>query len=173
MTKEELYTRVDAELLTGVSAKDVANKYGMPYITVIGRKNNLTKIEVPVELIDTPVTRAALEIIRDKIAIEAPKAAKTADMIIDGIEGLKVLNTDIQDALAKVVKKVNYMLDNEELDEDGNVVPMSKRDLQILSNILTSVYSAINAKGTTVNVATAVTTGEQNMSFFKANVRSV
>jgi hypothetical protein len=171
MTRDEQNTRIDAELLCGETPKDVSDKYSVPYPTVALRAKKLKDAtNIPSELVDDNITKATLEIIRDKIAAEAPKIARQADLIIDGLEGLKVLNEDIQKALTKVVTLATSMLDEE--DEDGNSV-ISKRDLQILASVLTSVYSTINAKGTTVNVATSVSTGEQNMSFFKANVRSV
>jgi hypothetical protein len=173
MTRDELNTRVDAELLTGATNKEVAEKYDIPYITVSLRAKKLNELEVPTELTDSNLTRATLELIRDKIAMEAPKVAARADLIIDGLDGIKILNKEIQDGLSKVVKLAVDMLDSEELDKAGNVVPMSKRDLQILAAILTSVYSALNAKGTTVNVATSVTTESQNLAFFKSSVRDV
>lgn len=174
MTKDALNSRIDAELLTGISTKDVADKYDIPYATISARAKALKSVSIPDELTDSNVTKATLEIIRDKIATEAPKVAKQADLIIDGLEGIKVLNADIQSALSKVVRLASSMLDEEELDKDGNVIPISKRDLQILASILTSVYSAINAKGTTVNVAqTNVTTQGENLQFFRANLRGV
>lgn len=174
MTKEELNTRIDADLLIGMAMKDVAAKYDVPYPTVAVRNKALNKPKIPVELLDDNITKATLEIIRDKIALEAPKVAKKADSIIEGLEGLKVLNADIQSALSKVVTIVNSMLDRVEYDDDGNEVPISVKDLQVLSGILTSIYSALNAKGTTVNVAqTNVTTQGENLAYFNANLRSV
>jgi len=173
ITKDELFTRIDSEILTRVPLKTIAEKYEVPYANIASRSRKLAEIQVPDELSDCSITKATLEIVRDKIAAEAPKIAAQADLIIDGLEGIKVLNTEIQAGLSKIVKKAVEMLDEEEVDKEGNIVPISKRDLQILASILTSVYSTINAKGTTVNVATSVTTEGQNLAFFKSSVRDV
>jgi len=167
LSKEELRTRIEAELLTGVDSRDLEEKYGVPYVTINGWKKKLFA-EKPQESISnlTGQTKATLEIIRQKAKDEAPKVSGKIDKIIDGVEGLQGLEPEFQAAMHAAVLKAK-----EFLSEDG----LSVKEWQMVTSTLAQAYSALfNKAGTTVNVAqTNISAEKEAMAFFQASKRSV
>lgn len=171
MTKEELKTRIEAELLSGATPTELAVKYDVPYATVNDWKKKLLSEKPSTQVSDlTNQTVATLEIIRDTAKAQAPAVAGKIDAIIDGIEGLKTLEPEFHTAMLKAVNLAQTFLDA--TDDEGNSV-VSVKEWQIITSTLAQAYGALfNKAGTTVNVAqTNVTAESQNLAFFKASQR--
>jgi len=172
MNKEELRTRIEAELLVGTSPKDLETKYGIPYVTINGWKNKLNK-STDSEISElTNHTKATLEIVRARAKEEAPKVAGKIDKIIDGVEGLQELEPEFQRAMHKAVELAHTFLG--EVDDDGKSA-LTIKEWQMITTTLASAYSAMfNKAGTTVNVAqTNVNAAAEQLSFFKASQRAI
>jgi len=173
MTKQEVRTRVEAELLSGVDARSLETKYDVPYVTINSWKNKLDKEDVPVAISEmTHKTTAALEIVRDRAKEQAPKVAGKIDQIIDGIEGLQELEPAFQTAMLKSVQMAQSFLDHK--DDEGKS-DVTIKEWQIITNTLAQAYGALfNKAGTTVNVAqTNVNAANENLAFFKASQSTI
>jgi transposase len=167
MTKEELRTRVEAELLAGAEPRELAEKYGMAYNTIQLWKKKLFA-EKPTEAISdlTHETTATLELIRTKAKEEAPTVAGKIDKIIDGVEGLQSLEEEFQATMHKAVMRAKEFLDSDDI---------TIKEWQMITSTLGSAYAALfNSKGTTVNVAqTTVNMEKEAIDFFKASKRTI
>ena len=173
MTKDELRTRVEAELLTGKEPIELSKTYDVSYAIILNWKKKLLAEKQPEVISElTQHTKASLEVIRQQAVEVAPKAAKAIDNIIDGINGLKELEPEFHTALQKSVKVAQKFLDD--VDDDGNTT-LSIKEWQLITSTLANAYSALfNRAGTTVNVAqTSVNVGEQNLAFFKASQKKL
>jgi len=173
MDKEELRTRIEAELLTGEEPQDLATKYDVGYVTILNWKKKLLAEKPSANISDlTHQTTAALEIIRDKAKEVAPVVAGKIDTIIDGVEGLKELDPLFHTALKKAVNVAQKFLD--EVDEDGNST-LTIKEWQVITATLSNAYGTLfNKSGTVVNVAqTNVNASSENLAFFNASKRGV
>jgi len=171
MNKDALRTRIEAELISGASATELAVKYDTPYATINNWKKALLA-EAPNTKISelTNQTVATLEVIRDVAKAQAPAVAGKIDRLIDGVEGLKSLEPEFHSAMLKAVKLAQNFLDA--TDDEGNST-LSVKDWQTITSTLSMAFGALfNKAGTTVNVAqTNVTAESQNLAFFKASQR--
>jgi transposase len=167
MTKEELRTRIEAELLTGAEPRELEEKYGVPYPTILGWKKKLLK-EAPTEDIAelTNATKATLEIVREKAKEEAPVVAKKIDKIIDGVEGLKILEPEFHSVMHKAVKRAHSFIEKDDL---------TIKEWELITKTLANAYSAIfNKGGTNVNVVqTNLNANQEALSFFKASKKDI
>ena len=173
VTKAELRTRVEAELLVGKEPRELSDQYGIPYVSILGWKKKLMAEKPEAEISDlTQQTKASLEIIREVAKEQAPVAAKKIDAIIDGVQGLKELEPKFHSALLKAVHVAQGFLD--EVDDEGKTV-LSIKEWQLITTTLSTAYGALfNKAGTVVNVAqTNVNAEQQNMAFFKSSQRGV
>ena len=167
MDKQELRTRVEAELLTGATAQDLADKYGVAYVTINSWKKKLLSEQPTADVSAlTNVDTATLEMIKAKAKEEAPIVAGKIDTIIDGIIGLKELEPEFHTAMMKAVKMASAFLDA--VDDEGEST-VSVKEWQMITNTLGAAYGAIfNKAGTVVNVAqTNVSSANENLAFFK------
>ncbi len=173
MSKEELRTRIEAELLTGVTAQDLEKKYEVPYVTINGWKKKLLSEGPEVAVSDlTNHTVASLEVIRDVAKSTAPKAAAKIDKLIDGVQGLKELEPEFHTALQKSVRIAQQYLD---MTDDEGKSELSIKEWQMITSTLANAYGTLfNKSGTTVNVAqTNVNAAAENLAFFKSSQRAV
>lgn len=173
MTKEELKVRIEAELLTGKTPKELADKYSVPYITVLSWQKKL-ELDKPNEDISvlTSNTIASLEVIKDVAKREAPVVASKIEKIVDGAIALKKLEPAFAEALETAVEVAIEFL-NEKTDEGKTA--LSVKEWQMVTSTLAATYSAIyNKTGTTVNVAqTNVTAEGESLAFFKASQKAL
>lgn len=173
MSKEELRTRVEAELLTGKEPKELSSRYDMPYVTIISWRNKLFN-EKPAEDISvlTHQTKASLELIKETAKLEAPKVAGKIEAIIDGVQGLKELEPEFQIALTRAINIAQEFLDDKDSEGNSN---LSIKEWQLITSTLANTYGTLfNKSGTVVNVAqTNVNAEAENLGFFKANIRAV
>ena len=173
MSKEELRTRIEAELLTGVSAQDLEKKYEVPYVTINGWKKKLLNEGPDTKVSDlTQQTKATLEVIRTVAKDKAPAVAGKIDKIVDGLVGLKELEPEFQAALQKSVMIAKGFLDQE--DDEGNCT-LSIKEWQMITGTLANAYGTLfNRSGTTVNVAqTNVNAAAENLAFFSASKKNI
>ena len=167
MTKEELRTRIEAELLTGIEPKELEEKYGVPYPTILGWKKKLLKETPSANIVElTNATKATLEIVREKAKEEAPVVAKKIDKIIDGVEGLQLLEPEFHAVMHKAVKRAHEFIAQDDL---------TIKEWELITKTLANAYSAIfNKAGTNVNVVqTNLNANQEALNFFKASKKDI
>jgi len=173
MTKDELRTRIEAELLCGITPKDLSAKYDVPYVSIVGWKKRLLMEKETESVSDlTQHTKATLEVIRDVAKVEAPRAAAKIDTIIDGIQGLKELEPEFHAVLHRSVEIAHEFLGS--VDDEGKTL-LSIKEWELITKTLASAYGTLfNKSGNVVNVAqTNISAASENLGFFKASQRSV
>ncbi len=173
MTKEEQRIRIEADLLTGLEPRELSDKYNVPYVSILGWKKKLLAENDDVKVSDlTQHTKASLEVIRDAAKADAPKAARTIDKIIDGVQGLKELEPEFHAVLHRSVEIAKEFLDS--TDDEGKSA-LSIKEWELITKTLASAYGTLfNKTGTTVNVAQSnISTQGENLAFFKNSQKAL
>lgn len=173
MTKDELRTRVEAELLSGVQSRLLAEKYEIPYVTVMLWARQLNEETESTKVSDiTQSTKASLEVIHAAAVATAPAAAKKIDQLMTGLVGLKELESEFHASMHKAIQIANNFL--EQVDDEGNST-LTINEWKLITTTLSGAFTALfNKSGTTVNVAqTTVNADSENLKFFQASKKSI
>lgn len=128
MSAKDKKVAIEAELVTGVAPRKLADKYDVHYTTVLSyrtamREAGVTNEDIAV-LVDTDagmVRAVAKEITKKAVEAEilpTKDAIAKEDAIVDGVNGLKTLNTEFQDTITRLLHKANdFISDDMKLSE--------------------------------------------------------
>jgi len=155
-----------ALLATGEKPKDVAEKTGIGYQTVLGMKRKLEAensgmkdIEVLTQ-VDLPTLHTIAEAVKEK----APaNVVKKIDKLVEGVTSLQSLEPKFHAVV------VNLLEAAEELSLKDD---LSVRDWAALSSGIGSLYSSVfNKSGISVNVNNQTQINGEKMSMFRGSMR--
>lgn len=160
---KEIRAKVEAELSLGESPRDLARKYpDASYQTILGwqKKLNVAELEndVIIDLVKADTT--TLTMVAEGIKAKAPaEVVKQIDNLVDGVNGLKNLESKFQSLVLKLLESADTMAGNKEL---------SVRDWKVLSDGISNLYTSIfNKAGINVSVHNQNTVSGESLSLFK------
>ena len=161
-----LRTKIEAELRTGKKARELSEKYDVPYVTIQGWKKKLDA-EIEDEDVSTIVEADAttLHMVKEKLVEELPvREAAKVEKVVDGAIGLKRLEEKTQALTLSILNRVESYLATHE---------PTMKDLRDSAAIVSQLHTAMFNKNTTqVNVVNSTTINNEKLSMFKSALKA-
>ena len=162
--KRERRLKADALLANGTPIDEVANKLGIPEVTVRSWKRKLEEQNEDLKTV-VKVDAAVLHSIADKVRETAPAdVIKKVDNIVDKVVGLQQLEPKFHSIVMNLLEKA------EELSKDSD---LSVKDWKDLSSGIGLLYANIfNKSGVNVNVLNQTQVSSEKLQMFKSTMRT-
>jgi len=158
-------TKVEAELAMGKKPRELSNKYDIPYVTINGWANKMTKAKETDISAVVAVDPATLHIVADRLREEAPaEVVKKIDKLVDGVVGIQQLEPKFHAVVLSLLERAEVLSRDSEL---------SIKDWKVLGDGISNMYANIfNKSGVSVNVMNQTQVSGEKLSLFKSSMRS-
>jgi len=161
-TKETLRLKAKSLLALGEAPKDVAEKTGLGYQTILKLRKDL---EAETDADVTTIDPVAVQVIVDKAREDnvPSNIVKKLEVVQEGITGLQKLDNEFHTTMSKVLQKANEFLDGDSLKPSEWVA---------ITNSLSSAYNNIfNNSGVNVHVDNSTNVSSTAVSMMKGALR--
>ena len=162
---DEVRTKIEAELKLGKPPKELAEKYGVSYGTILGwrKKLDAAKFDADVDAV-VEVDPHVLHTVAEEVKSKAPEVLKKeVDKLVNSVTSLERLNQKMHELAFKALEHVEA-----KLCED-----ISTKELQVLSGIIRDLYTSFNSKNVTnVNVLNSTTISTEKREIFKSSLKA-
>ena len=161
-----LKTKAIGLLELGKTPREVSEKLGIGYQTVLGWKKKLDSRSEDDGLSSlVEVDEATLTIVADRIKEEAPAAvAKKVDKLVEGVVGLQKIDEKFRTVVYELLEWAELQSQREDL---------SVNEWKTIGTTISSMYTAIFSKNVTnVNVMNNTNISSDKREIFKASLRS-
>ena len=166
--------KIEAELRLGKKAKELSEKYSLPYVTIRGwaKKLETTQanddITILVETDEALLHKMAEEMKKSSPGVIVPMPEqRKVDKLVENVIGLQKLEEKSRTVAFSILGSVETYLTEKEL-QDGK---MSLKDLRDAAGIVATLHTAIFSKNVTqVNVLNNNTVSEEKRSIFKSSL---
>ncbi len=155
--------KVLALLELGEKPKDIAEKTGVNYQTVLKHKKEMM-LGKSKEDVQSLITEPALHMIVEKAKEEAPaKVVQKLEAVAEGLNGLQLLDAKFHTTLANALDKANEFLKRDDLKPSEWVA---------ITNALSQAYNNVfKQAGVNVNVNNGTQFSDSKLSMFKGSLR--
>lgn len=162
-----LRLKIEAELAMGTPARELSDKYDVPYVTINSWKNKIENEQAMDKDLDVIVKadQPTLHLLAEKVKSEAPKKmAEKIDKVVEGAEALQKLEPKFISLTYSLLNKAEELLGDADL---------SVRDWKDISMAIGTLYTSIyNKSGVNVNVMQNNNINSEKLSMFKSSMRN-